>query len=614
MRKKDNRNTRKPYNHRPSGDYPEMHDEDFDVFDDGYQDDYYGDYDNQGYDNSGYGDDGYRDGDVYGEGNPDDFIHVNLDHDYDPDAEDIYEAPSNRYGQSNGRESYSRQNMADYDEDDDGAARRHKQNARRYGQADEQPVPVKKIKNRQIMSILYGFLVIFFGMIGYFVYFDVVKSDNVTNNPNNVRIAKLSDTVNRGKIVTSDGTVLAETLKDGNGEEYRYYPYENMFAHVVGVSKLNKSGLEATEEYYLLQSNINPIQKAVNELKGEKSDGDNVITTLNLGLQQVAYNALGSNQGVVIAMEPGTGKVLAMVSKPDYNPNTLADNYDAIIADTKSKVLLNQATQGLFTPGSIFKMLTVTEYLREYPNASSYTYTCNGSILLNSDNGTASLSCYGGHVHGNEDLTSSFANSCNSSFANIGLNLNINKFNDLCNSMYFNTSLPTDIPHAQSRFSLSQNASQWEIGATAIGQGETVMTPLHALLLTSAIANGGVVMRPYLVDSIVSSTGHQIEKYSPQSSGSIMSASEAIQVKTMMEAVVKQLVHGTSLTAFNTQIAGKTGTAEVEGSGNNAWFVGFAPADNPEIAICVLVENSDTSSSYTAVPIASQLFQYYLNQ
>ena len=96
MRKKDNRNTRKPYNHRPSGDYPEMHDEDFDVFDDGYQDDYYGDYDNQDYDNSGYGDDGYRDGDVYGEGNPDDFIHVNLDHDYDPDAEDIYEAPSNR--------------------------------------------------------------------------------------------------------------------------------------------------------------------------------------------------------------------------------------------------------------------------------------------------------------------------------------------------------------------------------------------------------------------------------------------------------------------------------------------------------------------------------------
>ena len=689
MRKKDNRNTRKPYNHRLSGDYPEMYDEDFDAyndgydnrrgaysedfdaFDDGYQDDYHGDYDNQGYDNSGYGDDGYRDGDVYGEGNPDDFIHVNLDHAYDPDAEDVYEAPSNRYGQNNGRENYSRQNMADdnvygrsndgrrydnrqndtnqpyedrrnrpygytqqsyenqnydnsgydegypgdagYDEDGDGAARRRKQNARRHGQEDEQSVPVKKIKNRQIMSILYGFLVIFFGMIGYFVYFDVVKSDNVTNNPNNVRIAKLSDTVTRGKIVTSDGTVLAETLKDGNGEEYRYYPYENMFAHVVGVSKLNKSGLEATEEYYLLQSNINPIQKAVNELKGEKSDGDNVITTLNLGLQQVAYNALGSNQGVVIAMEPSTGKILAMVSKPDYNPNTLADNYDAIIADTKSKVLLNQATQGLFTPGSIFKMLTVTEYLREYPNASNYTYTCNGSILLNSDNGTASLSCYGGHVHGSEDLTSSFANSCNSSFANIGLNLNINKFNDLCNSMYFNTSLPTDIPHAQSRFSLSQNASQWEIGATAIGQGETVMTPLHALLLTSSIANGGVVMRPYLVDSVVSSTGHQIEKNSPQSSGSIMSASEAMQVKTMMEAVVNSGT-ATSLTAFNTQIAGKTGTAEVEGSGNNAWFVGFAPADNPEIAICVLVENSDTSSSYTAVPIASQLFQYYLNQ
>lgn len=613
MRKKDSKNHQNRQSGRQREYYTDMYDTYNDSYDDGYDQRY----------NDGFDDEYLDDYDEQYDTEMNNF-HMNLDHSYDPEdaPEDNYDTFADgdgyddmSYGHTRYMDSESPQNFIDDERSARGQRRNKHRQEKNEGDSRKKTsdMPAKKIKNRQIMSILYGFLVIFFGMIGYFIYYDVIKSDNVTNNPNNVRIAKLSDTVTRGKIVSSDGTVLAETLKDGNGEEYRYYPYENMFAHVVGVSKLNKSGIEATDEYYLLQSNINPIQKAVNEFKGNKSEGDNVVTTLDLGLQQVAYNALGNNQGVVIAMDPTTGKVLSMVSKPDYNPNTLAQNYDSIISDSDSKVLLNQATQGLFTPGSIFKVLTVTEYLREYPNASNYSYTCNGSISLSTGTGTASLSCYAGHMHGTQNLVSSFANSCNTSFANIGLNLSVSKFNETCNSMYFNTALPTDIPHTQSSFSLSADASQWKIGATAIGQGDTVMTPLHALILTSAVANGGVVMKPYLVDSVVSSTGHQIEKYSPQSSGSIMSASEAMQVKEMMEAVVNSGT-ATSLSGFGTKIAGKTGTAEVEGSGNNAWFIGFAPADNPKIALCVLVENADTSSSYTAVPIASQLFQYYLNR
>lgn len=568
---------------------------------------------NDSYDgNDFYGvNDSYDGNDFYDGNDSDDVdfssdIHANLDSSYDPDEPaNHFDDPYLNEGRYDREDSYASGYGDSYNEP-------YKNEG--YGRVyDDNPAKsVRKIKNRQIMSILYGFLVLFFGMIGYFVYFDVIKSDEATSNPNNVRIAKQQDTVIRGEILSSDGTVLAQTLTDDSGNEYRNYPYSNVFAHVVGASSTNKAGLESTEEYYLLQSSINPLQKAVNELKGEKSEGDNVVTTLDAALQQTAYDALGSNDGVVIAMEPTTGKILAMVSKPDYNPNTLAEDYESILADSDSKVLLNQATQGLFTPGSIFKMVTALEYLREYPNASSYSYTCYGSISLKSNGGTSSLSCYSGHAHGTQDLRSSFANSCNSSFANIGINLNVSKFSQLCSDMYFNTSLPTDIPHAKSTFSLGSDASEWEIGATAIGQGSTAMTPLHALILTSAVANGGVVMEPYLVDSVVSSAGTQVEKFTATNSGSIMTTDEASQIKEMMEAVVSEGT-ATSLGGLGYQIAGKTGTAEVEGSGNNAWFVGFAPADNPQIAVCVLIENSDTSSSYTAVPVAAQLFSSYLN-
>lgn len=467
----------------------------------------------------------------------------------------------------------------------------------------------KKVKNNQIMGILYAFLLLFFAMIGYFIYFDVVKCDDALSNPNNIRIAKRSETITRGEILSSDGTVLAETLVDSEGNEYRNYPYGEMFAHVVGMSKTNKSGIESYGEYYLLNSSINPVQQAINEIKGEKSSGDDVRTTLDYKLQQVAYNALGNQKGVVIAMEPSTGKILAMVSKPDYNPNTLAQNYDAIISDSSSKVLLNQATSGLFAPGSIFKMVTALEYTREYPNYSNYFYKCYGSITLNNGTGDAQLSCFDGHVHGNQGLTDSFANSCNASFANIGLDLNISKFNQLCSQLMFNQKLPTDIPHTQSTFSLSEDATEWQIGATSIGQGATGMTPLHALMLTSAIANGGVVMEPYLIDS-VETNGTTVQKFMPESAGGIMTTSEAELLKTMMQSVISYGT-ATSLNELGLNVAGKTGTAEVDNAGNNAWFVGFAPADDPEIAICVLVEDTDTSSSYAAVPIAKQMFYAY---
>lgn len=465
-----------------------------------------------------------------------------------------------------------------------------------------QDLSEKRRTNKEIVRVTYLMMLMFFGMIGYLVYFDAVGSKEVINNVHNSRLAKMADTVIRGDILSADGEVLAESVDDGSGNYYRYYPYGCTFAHVVGTSQINKSGIELSSDFDMISSDIQPLQKIFNEISGHKNPGNNVITTLDADIQQIAHDALGTRQGAVVAIEPSTGKVLAMVSKPDYDPNTLEEDYEGIISDENSKVLLNQSTQGLFVPGSIFKIVTTLAYLRSGGDVAGYSYDCYGSISLASDNGDSYLKCYGGEVHGELDLKDSFAESCNASFANLGLSIDIEKMNQVSEELLFNQVLPTKFTTSKSQFGLSNSDSEWQIGATAIGQGNTVITPVHAAMLVSTIANGGTLMEPYVVDEIQNVDGTVIEKYMPESYGSLMTASEAGRLTDMMKAVVD---YGTGyrLSDRSYDAAGKTGTAEVMGRGNNAWFVGFAPADNPKIAVCVLVEDAGTAGS-EAVPIA----------
>lgn len=470
----------------------------------------------------------------------------------------------------------------------------------------------KRRTNKEIMRITYVMLLLFAGMIGYFIYFDAVTSKEVINNAHNSRLTKMAESVIRGDILSADGEVIAESIDDGNGNYYRYYPYGCTFAHVVGTSDINKSGIELSADYNMISSDIQPLQKIMNEILGKKNPGNNVVTTLNAELQQIAHDALGDRQGAVVAIEPSTGKVLAMVSKPDYDPNSLANNYKDIIQDEDSKVLLNQSTQGLFVPGSIFKIVTTLAYLRSGGDPDNYSYYCNGAISLDSDNGESYIRCYDGEVHGELDLIDSFAESCNASFANLGLSIDINKMNQVSEELLFNQDLPTKFTTAKSQFNLSDSDSDWQIGATSIGQGNTVISPIHAAMLVSAIANGGTLMEPYVIDEIQNVDGTVLEKNMPESYGSLMSESESEQLTEMMKAVVD---YGTGyrLSDRSYDAAGKTGTAEVVGRGNNAWFVGFAPADDPEIAVCILVEDAGTASRET-VPIAAEIFDAYLNQ
>lgn len=466
--------------------------------------------------------------------------------------------------------------------------------------------------NRNILGVTYLIVAMFLGLAVYLGYFLQVRSEDVINNSYNARLDSFSDRIVRGRILASDGTVLAETQVDGQGTETRVYPFGSVFDHVVGYSVKGKTGIEALANFYLLTSHVNLVEQTMNELAGRKNLGDNVYTTLDAELQQAAYAALGDRKGVVIAMEPDTGKVLAMVSKPGYDPNTLLQDWDMLTAEGNEEgQLLNRAAQGLYPPGSTFKIVTALEYMREHPfNYKDYQFDCDGVY----ENGDYSIKCYHSTAHGHQDFMLAFANSCNGAFASLGLELNLGTFRDTAKSLLFNSPLPlTGMPYKQSSYNMEPGAETWEILQTSMGQGTTQITPLHNAMITAAIANGGTLMRPYFLDSVESVGGEEIKKFMPSAYGSLMTADEAAGLTELMREVVT-MGTGSAVRTDAYTVAAKTGSAEFEtGKETHAWFTGFAPAQSPKLVVTVLVEEAG-SGGREAAPIARQLFDIYMSR
>lgn len=467
----------------------------------------------------------------------------------------------------------------------------------------------KKSLNRETAVITYFFLALFLALMGYFVYFQEITSEKFINSPYNGLQDLFAEHVIRGDIVSSDGVVLATTRVSDDGAETREYPYSNMFAHVVGYSVNGKAGIENQENFDLLRSHEFILKQMLNELMGEKSQGDNVVTTLNFQLQKCAYEALGNYDGAVITMEADTGKILCMVSKPDYNPNTILENWDTINAEGSS-VLYNRATQGKYAPGSVFKIFTLLEYYRENLDSyGAYTYDCDSSITVDD----YTIHCASNKAHGAEDLRSSFANSCNASFANIALSLDLKSYGKLCDSMLFNTDLPIAFESSKSSFTLQKEDSDHLVMQTGIGQGNTMVSPLHMMLVASAVANKGTLMRPYLVERTESVYGNTLKTNSSKEYGELMTEAEAEFLQDYMRSVVTDgtasKLNGQTYTAY-----GKTGTAQISDTTDqtNAWFVGYAEQDGKKIAIAVIAEKAGGGSTY-AVPIAKKVFDTYFN-
>ena len=480
--------------------------------------------------------------------------------------------------------------------------------------SDKKNTPRKAAPNPKanscILGITYLMVALFLGLAVYMGYFLQVRSEDVINNSYTARLDRFSDRIVRGKIMAGDGTVLAETQVDADGNETRGYYYGSVFDHAVGYSAKGKTGIEALANFYLLTSHVNLLEQVGNELSGRKNPGDNVYTTLDAELQQAAYAALGDRKGVVIAMEPDTGKVLAMVSKPGYDPNTLLQDWDWLTDGGNGEgQLLNRATQGLYPPGSTFKIVTALEYMREHPGGyRDYQFDCSGVYV----NGDYRIKCYHGTAHGHQDFTRSFANSCNGAFSSLGLGLNLGAFRDTAKSLLFNSPLPiTGLPYKQSSFQMGPGADTWEILQTSIGQGTTQVTPMHNAMITAAIANGGTLMKPYFLNSVETAGGEEIKKFMPASYGSLMTAGEAEGLTELMRTVVTEGT-GSAVRTDAYTVAAKTGSAEFEtGKETHAWFTGFAPVENPKLVVTVLVEEGG-SGGKAAAPIARQLFDIYM--
>lgn len=465
--------------------------------------------------------------------------------------------------------------------------------------------------NKSMLFTVYLMVGLFVCMIGYFCYFLQFQSETVINNSYNARLDRFSDRIVRGEIRSNDGRVLAQTITQEDGTEKRIYPFDSLFAHVVGYSDHGKTGLEALGNFYLLSSHMNLVERTVNELSDVKNLGDNVVTTLDADLQWVAHDALGERRGAVLVMEPDTGKILVMVSKPGYNPNTLDTDWDALVSEENTQAqLLNRAAQGLYPPGSTFKIITALEYIREHPDTwREYTFDCDGQFEYED----YKISCYHGNAHGHQNLEQAFANSCNGAFARMGLELNLENMRALTDQLLFRSQLPLSVAYSKSSFGMDADAGAWEILQTSIGQGSTQMTPMHNAMITAAIANGGVLMKPYLIDHIENAAGEEVEKFLPSSYGSLVTAEESKFLSGLMRSVVTEGT-GSAVRTDAYSVAGKTGSAEFEkGRESHAWFTGFAPAENPQLVVTVIVEEAG-SGGQVAAPIARRIFDTYFSR
>lgn len=471
---------------------------------------------------------------------------------------------------------------------------------------------MQKNRNKQINHKIYAISITFFLMFGllsgFLVWFNMSNQSEFFNNSYNSRQELLAAQNIRGTIYSADGEKLAYTVTSSDKTEERVYPYGEIFCHVIGYANHGKSGVEALANYELSHSNLALNNKVSSSVAGEKNPADNVYTTFDASLQEIAHKALGVYQGAIVVTEVKTGRILAMVSKPGFDPNEIDTLFKELTEDEESSVLLNRATQGLYPPGSIFKVVTTLEYLREHENdLSNYSFQCSGSFSMD----RIKISCFNHKAHGYETYEDSVTNSCNSSFANIGVSLDLESFSDTLEGLLFYQEMPIDLPSSVSSFDLIGDGSKEAIIQSSFGQGKTIVTPLQMNLITCAIANNGVLMKPQILTEIKTADGASVKKIEPIIYKTMMTPDESKILTDLMVQVVK-VGTASRLDGLEYSVAGKTGSAEYDSSKrySHSWFTGFAPAEAPEIAVTVIMEEAGTGSSY-AVPVAKRVFDEY---
>lgn len=454
--------------------------------------------------------------------------------------------------------------------------------------------------NKKIIRVLVAVSLMFLALVSYLLYFNMFSAEKVASNPYNKRQWEDEKFVKRGSIYDRDGEVLAETLVDGDTRT-RSYPKGHLYSHIIGYYSrvYGKSQLEMKYDKQLLGHG--DINITFNELRS----GYDLNLTIDNDLQEYAYKQLNGKRGAVVAIEPSTGKILAMVSYPDFEPSTatLEKNWQNIV-EREDSPLLARATSGLYPPGSTYKIVTAaTAYNAGYTDK---TFEDDGIFKQ----GGLKVSNYGGSSYGTIDLKKAFEVSSNFAFCTLGYELGAQNVKDAAEGFGINKEIETDIPVLKSRIEYKKMTNE-DAALVSIGQGQLLMTPLHVAMMGAGVANNGKIMTPYLVDTITASSGLTLSATKPSVFCQPMSAECAAYLNELMIGTVKEGT-GKNAAISGVTVAGKTGTAENESEKDHAWFVGYAPAEKPEIAVVVLLENDGRSGGSGAAPIAKNVMNKYL--
>jgi peptidoglycan glycosyltransferase len=465
---------------------------------------------------------------------------------------------------------------------------------------------------RRLYLTMAGGFALLLLMLGYW---QVVDASDLRDRPGNPQTLQAERLIDRGKIISADGQVLATTrARRVHGQKVyeRVYPRGTLAAHVVGYSseREGKTGIEATYNRYLTGSfGTEPLLQRLN-LK-EKAGAD-VRLSLDTRVQEVAEEALGDQRGAVVALDPRTGQVIAMASTPGFDLSKVASSFPEI-ASQQGAPLLNRAVQGLYPPGSTFKVVTATSALdsgvyqpdTEFPGGS--VFNTPGGPIRN----------FGNQTFGRHTLTTALTKSINTTFATIGDVLGPERLGATMTAFGFGERPPIDLPDVQvsgrrSGDKILPNDQEGEdTPRIAIGQEQLTVTPLQMAMVAGAIADGGTLMAPRLMERITDRGGSVVQRADPQEISQVTSPENAAAMTSMMEDVVREGT-GTAaaLSSAGVTVAGKTGTAETDNpEKNQAWFIGFAPSRDPAVAVAVVVEDTPSEGGTVAAPIAAQVMR-----
>lgn len=479
----------------------------------------------------------------------------------------------------------------------------------------------------QIRRVGIGLVIALVAVFAQLNYLQIFAAQRIAAHPANIRRLIQQYSVKRGDIVTADGVTVAQSKATGGRFKYqRVYPQGELFAHVVGFYSLiyGADGVERSFDNQLLgDSRVLSMQDIEDRFLGGGTDGDDVVLTIDSVLQRAAQEALGDERGAIVAIDPATGAVRALYSSPSYDPNGLASHDGKEIRafrrslkpESRDTPLRNLATTAGYPPGSTFKVVTGSAALEsgkytprsKFPDPVELELPLTNETLMN----FTKASCAGGVEI---DLFEAMRVSCDTTFAILGLEIPRETL-EVAEKFGFNSRIPFDVVTQQSVFPDIPDDDEPLRAYAAIGQGDTVATPLQMAQVAATIANDGEVLRPRLVSEVIDPSGEVVETYDAEILGRAILPETAELMTNMMVAVVESGT-GTAAAIPGIQVAGKTGTAQtgVEGANPHTWFICFAPATRPRLAVAVFVEHggsfgSEATGGAVAAPLAKRILE-----